>query len=209
MSESEANLENLSSIFDKLNDIREQSLTTSREIVRECSKSIRNIHRNDEVSAKEHIENARKKLENLKSISSDVSEISYAGYVLDAEREFVEAVMFYTFEVSGYIEPFNNFNVHPSSYIQGIGDTIGEWRRKALDHLRNLDINKAETYLAIMEEGMGTLNELDYPDALTGGLRRYADNARSIIERTRSDITNAFINESLRKDISNINKVEL
>ena len=209
MSESEANLEYLSSIFDKLNDIREQSLTTSREIVRECSKSIRNIHRNDEVSAKEHIENARKKLENLKSISSDVSEISYAGYVLDAEREFVEAVMFYTFEVSGYIEPFNNFNVHPSSYIQGIGDTIGEWRRKALDHLRNLDIKKAETYLAIMEEGMGILNELDYPDALTGGLRRYADNARSIIERTRSDITNAFINESLRKDISNINKDEL
>ena len=209
MSESEANLENLSSIFDKLNDIREQSLTTSREIEREWSKSIRNIHRSDEVSAKEHIENARKKLENLKSISSDVSEISYAGYVLDAEREFVEAVMFYTFEVSGYIEPFNNFNVHPSSYIQGIGDTIGEWRRKALDHLRNLDIKKAETYLAIMEEGMGTLNELDYPDALTGGLRRYADNARSIIERTRSDITNAFINESLRKDISNINKDEL
>jgi translin len=209
LSESEANLEYLSSIFDKLNDIREQSLTTSRAIVRECSKSIRNIHRNDEVSAKEHIENARKKLENLKSISSDVSEISYAGYVLDAEREFVEAVMFYTFEVSGYIEPFNNFNVHPSSYIQGIGDTIGEWRRKALDHLRNLDIKKAETYLAIMEEGMGTLNELDYPDALTGGLRRYADNARSIIERTRSDITNAFINESLRKDISNINKDEL
>jgi translin len=209
LSELEVNLENLSSIFDKLNDIREQSLTTSREIVRECSKSIRNIHRNDEVSAKEHIENARKKLENLKSISSDVSEISYAGYVLDAEREFVEAVMFYTFEVSGYIEPFNNFNVHPSSYIQGIGDTIGEWRRKALDHLRNLDIKKAETYLAIMEEGMGILNELDYPDALTGGLRRYADNARSIIERTRSDITNAFINESLRKDISNINKDEL
>jgi len=209
LSESEANLEYLSSIFDKLNDIREQSLTTSRAIVRECSKSIRNIHRNDEVGAKEHIENARKKLENLKSISSDVSEISYAGYVLDAEREFVEAVMFYTFEVSGYIEPFNNFNVHPSSYIQGIGDTIGEWRRKALDHLRNLDIKKAETYLAIMEEGMGILNELDYPDALTGGLRRYAENARSIIERTRSDITNAFINESLRKDISNINKDEL
>ena len=93
--------------------------------------------------------------------------------------------------------------------IQGIGDTIGEWRRKALDHLRNLDIKKAETYLEIMEEGMGILNELDYPDALTGGLRRYADNARSIIERTRSDITNAFINEALRKDISNINKNEL
>ena len=209
MSELESNLNNLSITFDKLNDIREQSLAISREIVRECSKSIRNIHRNDVSSAKKHMESAQNKIEKLKNICSDISEISYAGYVLDAEREFVEAVLFYNFDVNGYIEPYKKFNVHPSSYIQGIGDTIGEWRRKALDHLRNLDIKKAETYLEIMEEGMGILNELDYPDALTGGLRRYADNARSIIERTRSDITNAFINEALRKDISNINKNEL
>ena len=209
MSELDSNLNNLSITFDKLNDIREQSLAISREIVRECSKSIRNIHRNDVSSAKEHMESAQNKIEKLKNICSDISEISYAGYVLDAEREFVEAVLFYNFDVNGYIEPYKKFNVHPSSYIQGIGDTIGEWRRKALDHLRNLDIKKAETYLEIMEEGMGILNELDYPDALTGGLRRYADNARSIIERTRSDITNAFINEALREDISNINKNEL
>ena len=209
MSKFDSNLNNLSITFDKLNDIREQSLAISREIVRECSKSIRNIHRNDVSNAKEHIKIAQNKIEKLKNICSEISEISYAGYVLDAEREFVEAVLFYTFEVNGYIEPYKKFNVHPSSYIQGIGDTIGEWRRKALDHLRNLDIKKAETYLEIMEEGMGILNELDYPDALTGGLRRYADNARSIIERTRSDITNAFINEALRKDISNINKHEL
>ena len=209
MSKFDSNLNNLSITFNKLNDIREQSLAISREIVRECSKSIRNIHRNDVSNAKEHIKIAQNKIEKLKNICSEISEISYAGYVLDAEREFVEAVLFYTFEVNGYIEPYKKFNVHPSSYIQGIGDTIGEWRRKALDHLRNLDIKKAETYLEIMEEGMGILNELDYPDALTGGLRRYADNARSIIERTRSDITNAFINEALRKDISNINKHEL
>ena len=209
MSELDSNLNNLSITFDKLNDIREQSLAISREIVRECSKSIRNIHRNDVSSAKEHMESAQNKIEKLKNICSDISEISYAGYVLDAEREFVEAVLFYNFDVNGYIEPYKKFNVHPSSYIQGIGDTIGEWRRKALDHLRNLDIKKAETYLEIMEEGMGILNELDYPDALTGGLRRYADNARSIIERTRSDITNAFINEALRKDISNMDKNEL
>tara|TARA_B100000900_G_scaffold37365_1_gene28074 strand:+ start:286 stop:915 length:630 start_codon:yes stop_codon:yes gene_type:complete len=209
LSKFDSNLNNLSITFDKLNDIREQSLAISREIVRECSKSIRNIHRNDVSNAKEHIKIAQNKIEKLKNICSEISEISYAGYVLDAEREFVEAVLFYTFEVNGYIEPYKKFNVHPSSYIQGIGDTIGEWRRKALDHLRNLDIKKAETYLEIMEEGMGILNELDYPDALTGGLRRYADNARSIIERTRSDITNAFINEALRKDISNMDKNEL
>ena len=209
LSNSESNLNHLVDTFDNLNEIREQSLSTSREIVRDCSKSIRYMHRNDAKGSEEYINSAKDKIEKLNSLCREVSEISYAGYILDAEREFVEAVMFYSFEVNGTLEPFENFNVHASSYIQGIGDTIGEWRRKALEHLRNLEIAEAEKYLNIMEESIGILNELDYPDALTGGLRRYADNARSIIERTRSDITNAFINESLRKDISKINKNEL
>ena len=209
LSNSESNLNHLVDTFDNLNEIREQSLSTSREIVRDCSKSIRYMHRNDAKGSEEYINSAKDKIEKLNSLCREVSEISYAGYILDAEREFVEAVMFYSFEVNGTLEPFENFNVHASSYIQGIGDTIGEWRRKALEHLRNLEIPVAEKYLNIMEESIGILNELDYPDALTGGLRRYADNARSIIERTRSDITNAFINESLRKDISKINKNEL
>ena len=209
LSNSESNLNHLVDTFNTLNEIREQSLSISREVVRDCSKSIRFMHRNDAKGSEDYINSAKEKIDKLNRLCSEVSEISYAGYVLDAEREFVEAVMFYSFEVNGIIEPFANFNVHPSSYIQGIGDTIGEWRRKALEHLRNLEIAEAQKYLNIMEESIGILNELDYPDALTGGLRRYADNARSIIERTRSDITNAFINESLRKDISNINKDEL
>ena len=209
MSELESNLNNLSETFDKLNEIRETSLTISRAIVRDCSKSIRFIHRNDIKGAEKCIDSAKKKITELKKLTENVSEISFAGYVLDAEREYVEAVLFYVYESKGYIEPFEKFNVHPSSYIQGIGDTIGEWRRKALDHLRNLELVKSESYLNIMEEGLGILNELDYPDALTGGLRRYADNARGIIERTRSDITNAFVNEALRNDISNIKKDEI
>ena len=209
MTNLESNLNNLSETFDKLNEIRETSLTISRAIVRDCSKSIRFIHRNDTKGAEKFIDSAKKKITELKKLTENVSEISFAGYVLDAEREYVEAVLFYVYESKGYIEPFEKFNVHPSSYIQGIGDTIGEWRRKALDHLRNLELVKSESYLNIMEEGLGILNELDYPDALTGGLRRYADNARGIIERTRSDITNAFVNEALRNDISNIKKDEI
>ena len=206
MANLESNLNNLSETFDKLNEIRESSLTISRAVVRDCSKSIRFLHRNDIKGAKEFIDSAKKKMTELKNLTEKVSEISFAGYVLDAEREYVEAVLFYVYESKGYIEPFEKFNVHPSSYIQGIGDTIGEWRRKALDNLRNLELLRSESYLNIMEEGLGILNELDYPDALTGGLRRYADNARGIIERTRSDITNAFVNEALRNDISKINK---
>ena len=205
----ESNLNNLSETFDKLNEIRESSLTISRSIVRDCSKSIRYLHRNDTQGAKQFIKNAEKKIKELKKLTSEVSEISFAGYVLDAEREYVEAVIFYVYEMHGIIEPFEKFDVHPSSYIQGIGDAIGEWRRKALDNLRNLELNNAESYLNIMEEGLGILNQLDYPDALTGGLRRYADNARGIIERTRSDVTNAFVNDALRDDISKLKRDEL
>ena len=209
MANLESNLNNLSETFDKLNEIRESSLTISRAVVRDCSKSIRFLHRNDIKGAKEFIDSAKKKMTELKKLTENVSEISFAGYVLDAEREYVEAVLFYVYESKGYIEPFEKFNVHPSSYIQGIGDTIGEWRRKALDNLRNLELLRSESYLNIMEESLGILNELDYPDALTGGLRRYADNARAIIERTRSDITTAFVNEALRNDISKMNENEL
>ena len=75
MSRFDANLENLSAAFDKLNDIREQSLTISREIVRECSKSIRNVHRNDISGAENHIKSAQKKLTDLNSICSET--VSY------------------------------------------------------------------------------------------------------------------------------------
>ena len=90
----ESNLNNLSETFDKLNEIRENSLTISRAIVRDCSKSIRYLHRNDTEGAKEFIKNAEKKIQELKKLTSKVSEISFAGYVLDAEREYVEAVIF-------------------------------------------------------------------------------------------------------------------
>ena len=68
--------------------------------------------------------------------------------------------MFYKFEKNNILEPYEKFDVHPSSYIQGIGDTIGEWRRKALEHLRKLKINEAENYLETMEESLEILNHL-------------------------------------------------
>lgn len=209
MSDIDKNLDSLIISFDSINKIREQSLTISREIIRDCSKSIRFLHRNDKKESKVFLSKAKNKIKKLKRITKGISEINYAGYVIDAEREFVEATLFFTFETANRLEPFENFDVHPSSYVQGIGDVIGEWRRKALENLRKLDLNSAEKYLDIMEDSLEILNELDYPDAITGGLRRYADNARALIERTRADLTNAYINESLRNDLSKLSEDEL
>ena len=180
--------------FDKLNDIREQSLKLSREIIKSCSKSIRNVHRNN-------LDEANKNYQDLRSSLKDIPELRFAGYVNDSERELIEAFLVFEFEKTNSLLEFEGMNVSASNYIQGLGDAIGEWRRKVLDSLRKLEIEEGEKYLAIMEASMEIFNELDYPDALTGGLRRYADTARAIIERTRSDLTNAIVSESLRKEL--------
>ena len=189
--------------FDKLNDIREQSLKLSREIIKSCSKSIRNVHRNNLDEAKQHLDAANKNYQDLRSSLKDIPELRFAGYVNDSERELIEAFLVFEFEKTNSLVEFEGMNVSASNYIQGLGDAIGEWRRKVLDSLRKLEIEEGEKYLAIMEASMEIFNELDYPDALTGGLRRYADTARAIIERTRSDLTNAIVSESLRKELKN------
>ena len=187
--------------FDKLNDIREQSLKLSREIIKSCSKSIRNVHRNNLDEAIQHLDEANKNYQDLRSSLKDIPELRFAGYVNDSERELIEAFLVFEFEKTSLLLEFEAMNVSASNYIQGLGDAIGEWRRKVLDSLRKLEIEEGENYLAIMEASMEIFNELDYPDALTGGLRRYADTARAIIERTRSDLTNAIVSESLRKEL--------
>ena len=189
--------------FDKLNEIREQSLKLSREIIKSCSKSIRNAHRNDLGEAKTHLDVANNNYKKLQTSLEDIPELRFAGYVNDSERELIEAFLVYEFEKNNILLEFSTMNVSASNYIQGLGDAIGEWRRKVLDKLRKLEIEEGEKYLDVMESSMEIFNELDYPDALTGGLRRYADTARAIIERTRSDLTNAIVSESLRKELKN------
>jgi len=189
--------------FDKLNDIREQSLKLSREIIKSCSKSIRNVHRNNLDEAKQHLDRANNNYKKLQTLLKDIPELRFTGYVNDSERELIEAFLVYEFEKNNVLLEFSKMNVSASNYIQGLGDAVGEWRRKVLDKLRKLEIEEGEKYLDLMESSMEILNELDYPDALTGGLRRYADTARAIIERTRSDLTNAIVSESLRKELKN------
>ena len=133
--------------LDRLNEIREDSLRLSREIIRSCSKSIRNVHRDELKEAKTHLKEAEKKNTQLKRSLKNSPELRFAGYIVEAEKELVEASLVYGYELNGHILSYKEMDVSASSYIQGIGDAIGEWRRKALDHLRKLDLENGEKYL--------------------------------------------------------------
>ena len=111
--------------LDKLNNIREDSLRLSREIIRSCSKSIRNVHRNELKDAKTYLKEAEKKNTQLKNSLKNSPELRFAGYIVEAEKELVEASLVYEYELNGEILPYKSMDVSASSYIQGIGDAIG------------------------------------------------------------------------------------
>ena len=76
-----------------------------------------------------------------------------------------------------------------SAYLNGLGEAVGELRRHLLDKLRTGEVDHCEGILAAMDDIYGVLVTLDYPDAMTGGLRRTTDAVRGILERTRGDLT--------------------
>ncbi|MEC7819747.1 MAG: translin family protein [Actinomycetota bacterium] len=188
----------LKNSFDSIYTIREESLKISRQAIQYASKSIRSVHRSELIEAEQFLLECQKCLSELMLMTYDYPMIKYNGFVVDAEKEMVEASLVLAFEKDKILLFPSDLNVSSVGYIGGLGDAIGEWRRRALDLLRELDIDSSSKYLSIMELSMDILSELDYPDGMTGGLRRIADNARAIIERTRSDITNATVQAQLR-----------
>jgi len=63
--------------------------------------------------------------------------------------------------------------------------------------LRLGDVERAERVLATLEDMYGLLVTMDYPDAITMNLRRATDVARSLIEKTRGDLSIAFVQRDL------------
>jgi translin len=53
-----------------------------------------------------------------------------------------------------------------------------------------------------MDEIYGLLVSMDYPDALTGGLRRSTDSVRGIMEKTRGDLTFALRQRDLEQALA-------
>ena len=57
-----------------------------------------------------------------------------------------------------------------------------------------------------MDEIYSVLVTMDYPDAITGGLRRLTDLVRSVTERTRGDLTLSLRQEHLEESLKLLEK---
>lgn len=172
------------------NQAREAALGRCREAIRNSANAIRAVHRSDFDAAEALVAKAGTLLTESRSALKDHLDIYYAGFVHDAEKEYAEAhvTLALISGRSGLPRP-GTIGVEMPAYLNGLGEAVGEMRRYLLDGLlHGMDFTRLEAGLAVMDEIYGVLVTFDYPDAMTGGLRRTTDNVRGILERTRGDL---------------------
>jgi len=183
--------------LDRKNAAREQALRWSRELVRTCATSIRAIHRHEYSSAEELLAQAHALNARLRSELADLGDLYWSGYVQDAQKELVEACCTLAMVKREELPDPSSLGVAPGPFLNGLGEAVGELRRYLLDLLRRGEVDRCELLLGAMDDIYALLVTLDYPDALTGGLRRTTDNTRGIVEKTRGDLTLALRQEAL------------
>ena len=185
---------------------RERALRLSREMIRHCADSIRAIHRGEFDTARELIGSAAALVEESRALLHEHPEVYYTGYMQDALKEYVEANAVIAFIQDRPLPSPEELRVGAAPYLGGLADTVGELRRYILDRLRRDDFSRCEETLAVMDEIYTILVTMDFPDAVTRGLRRGTDMVRGILERTRGDLTIALRQRRLEAMLSDADR---
>jgi len=180
---------------------REQGLAACRRTIRACGSSIRAVHRLQPDAAGQFVEEARAELASAQEALAPYPAVAYAGFLHDAEKEYAEAVLTVALVGGRPLPSVTDVGVGPPAWLNGLAEAASELRRHLLDRLRGGELGRAEALLAAMEDVYDLLVTIDYPDALTGGLRRTTDALRAVLERTRSDLTTTLLQARLQSSI--------
>jgi len=182
---------------------REICLKSCREIIWLSSTSIRATHRRDRADALKLINSAGALVEKLKEdFKRKHNDLLSANYVHDSFKEYAEASITYNIIFNREIPDPDELGVAYPAYLNGLAESVGELRRYVLDGLRTGQYDAAEDLLEKMDHIYSILVTMDFPDAITFGLRRNTDNVRGIVEKTRGDLTLVMHNNLLQQKIS-------
>ncbi|MEJ5313561.1 MULTISPECIES: haloacid dehalogenase [Anaerolinea] len=168
---------------------RDQALNQTRALTRHAAHAIRAAHREEWDIAGEQLDQARHLVRQLQQDLAPYPELYYAGYTQDAIKEFAEASITCAIIQNHPLPSPEELGVEEVTYLNGLAESAGELRRRCLDILRQGYSQEAERLLSCMDDIYDVLVTMDYPDAVTNGLRRQTDVTRSLLERTRGDIT--------------------
>jgi translin len=183
--------------FDEKVVAREAALPAARRAIRSSANAIRAIHRRDFEGAGRLLEEAAEALAAGNRAVEHHPDIRFAGFLHDAQKEYAEARLTEAVIRGQDLPSPDELGVTPAAYLNGMAETIGEARRAVLDQLRHGQVERGEELLRAMEEMYHVLVSMDYPDAITGNLRRSTDVSRSILEKTRGDLTLSIVQRNL------------
>jgi translin len=185
-------------VLERKHAAREITLSASRQAIRSCATAIRAVHRKEFREARELIAAAAAYLAEAEAALGEHPDVRYAGFLHDAKKEFAEANLTLAFVAGLPMPTARELGVDVQPFLNGMAEAASELRRQVLDCLRADDGAEAERLLVVMDEVYGLLVTIDYPDALTGGLRRSTDALRAVLERTRGDVATAMVAARLR-----------
>ena len=169
-----------------------------RRAIRAASSAIRAVHRLQPDKYDEFVAESRAAIREAQGAVSPFPMIAYAGFLHDAEKEYAEAVLTRALVAGDELPDHDIIGVGIPAWLNGLAEAASELRRHLLDRLRGGEVATAERLLLRMEEVYEALVTVDFPDAVTGGLRRTADSLRAVLERTRSDVTTTILQVRLQ-----------
>jgi translin len=190
-------------------EAREKMLPLCRDSIRYSSTAIRAVHRQEFDEAEKQVKSARRVLTEAEKAVAVYIELANTGTVRDAQKELVEASITLALVTGKKIPKPQELGVDVAAYLNGMGEAVGEIRRYLLDGMRKGELSRGEELLTIMDDIYSMLVTMDFPDALTGGLRRTTDMVRGVLEKTRSDLTLTIRQKDLEMKIDRLNKSEL
>ena len=188
--------------FTAKHQARERGLRVSREAIRLSANTIRAAHRGDFDEARGLLAEAGAGLKDAAEGLKDWPEIYHAGFLADARKEFTEANITLALISDSPLPLPDEIGVEMAPYLNGMGEVIGELRRFILDSLRRNETKRCEEYMQKMDDIYSLLVTVDFPEGVTGGLRRTTDAMRSILERTRGDLTMALRQRQLEEKLA-------
>jgi len=186
------------SSLDAANTARELALPGCRRVIRSCGSAIKAVHRLEPDVAVAHAAEAETVLREVQGALAGFPAIEHAGFLHDAEKEYVEARCVIALVGGAELPDARSLAVGGPAYLRGLAEAASELRRHMLDRLRDGDLERGAELLGIMDDVYEALVVVDHPDAVTGGLRRTLDALRAVLERSRGDLTTTVLQTRLQ-----------
>jgi translin len=186
------------------NAARDRALQQSRTLIRHCSLAIRAAHRDERPEAQAELATASQLQADMRRNLDGFPDLYHAGYTQDALKEYVEASIVTAILAGEPLPAPEDVGIDNAAYLCGLGEAAGELRRRVLDILRHGQTAEAERLMTVMDDIYGLLVTMDFPDAITGSLRRITDMVRGVVERTRGDLTTTSQQDDLKRALRSL-----